>query len=314
MSYRTTLPDQDRQRRVHRARGLVVAAAVALVLLAAALGWGRGQSMSVKHSLAVISFLVDLLICAGVVFGLGKAVTNQWTGIALSGRNRYSLSRVQMACWTVVVVAALLTVAKLNLLDFFGAMPDGKAALEIGIPGELLAALGIAAFSTSATPAILALKAGQEASASETMDGLQRQATASGSSDLLDVTSRGKLVGNASPQLARWLDIFTGDELANAGTVDLSKVQQALVTVLLLGTYSVLVIRALATAAAHGMADLPPLSASFIQLLAVSHAGYLVYKAVPKSGAADVPSPTLDTTSVVAALRGRAGMPGPPRA
>jgi len=37
-----------------------------------------------------------------------------------------------------------------------------------------------------------------------------------------------------------------------------------------------------------GIAALPELGATFVQLLAVSHAGYLVYKAVPKSGAPGV--------------------------
>ena len=80
--------------------------------------------------------------------------------------------------------------------------------------------------------------------------------------------------------LARWSDIISGDEVANAGTVDLSKVQHLLITLLLLGTYAGMMFSAIAKR--DNFDTLPPLSPDFVGLMAISHAGYLAYKAVPK--------------------------------
>jgi hypothetical protein len=256
------------------------------------------------HAWAVVTFVADLVAVSGIVLGLGFAVTGRVWGIALSSYNDFSLSKLQMALWTIVVLSALLTTARLNLLGYFGPMPppapivdatSGQVAtapeasdvpagpLDIDIPGELLAAMGIAAFSTVAVPSILALKAGQAASPRQKASAAQRvaDATGNGAGATMHV---GCVTGYADSDCASWLDIVTGDEVANAGTVDMSKVQQLLVTLLLLGTYCFLLIRGFATSPAHGMLGLPPLSARFIELLAISHAGYLAYKAAPKAG------------------------------
>ena len=261
--------------------------------------------MASLHTWAVVTFVADLVAVSGIVLGLGYAVTGRVGGIALSSYNDFSLAKLQMALWTIVVLAALLTTARLNLLGYFGPMPpapppivdatQGQVAtaadatelpagpLDIDIPGELLAAMGIAAFSTVAVPSILALKAGQNPTPRQRASAAQRVAVATGVGPGATMHV-GCVAGYADSNCASWLDIVTGDEVANAGTVDMSKVQQLLVTLLLLGTYCFLLIRGFATSPAHGMLGLPPLSARFIELLAISHAGYLAYKAAPKAG------------------------------
>jgi hypothetical protein len=250
------------------------------------------------HAWAVLAFLVDIAWIAGVLMAFGYAVNGDIFGVAISSYNDYSLSKVQMALWTIVVLAALLTTAKLNLLSYFGPMPPAKdlvngvmvasGPLEIAIPGELLAAMGIAAFSTAAVPSILALKAGQGSSDDEVAAAQQNQAKTTGG-DPNTVAVTGRAVGHTDPKHAGWLDIVTGDEAANAGKVDLSKVQQLLVTLLLLGTYVAMVVRVFGTATT-GLNSLPALGEQFITLLAISHAGYLGYKAVPKSGSGSASS------------------------
>jgi hypothetical protein len=59
-----------------------------------------------------------------------------------------------------------------------------------------------------------------------------------------------------------------------------SKVQQLLITLLLLGAYAGIMISAIVNK--ENFDALPSLSASFVGLLAISHAGYLTYKAMPK--------------------------------
>jgi hypothetical protein len=235
---------------------------------------------------AVVTFLADLLAVSGVVLGVGYAVTGYPSGIALSSWNDYSLSKLQMALWTIVVLAGLLTAAKINLLGYFGSVPADKEALGINIPPELLIALGIAAASTAATPSILALKASQDPRPGEADVAKQRVAAISSNASTADVTYTGRAVGRRDRTTASWLDIVTGDETANAGLVDLSKVQQLLITVLLLGTYTFLLIQRF-SGKPEWINSLPPIGQQFIWLLAVSHAGYLGYKIAPKSGQTD---------------------------
>lgn len=258
------------------------------------------------HVWAVVAFFADLLVLTGVVLGIGYAVTGDLFGVALSSWNDYSLSKLQMALWTIVVLAGLLTAAKINLLGYFGPVPAGHDVLQIDIPGELLAAMGIAAFSTAATPAILALKASQTPGEGEVAAAQQRLTGANGANPS-SVINAGKAIGRAAGEKSSWLDIVTGDEAANAGLVDLSKVQQLLVTLLLVGTYVFLLARLFAHAGGE-IGGLPELSERFIELLAISHAGYLVYKATPK--AAQPPSGA-GANGATGGLGGPPPTPGP---
>jgi hypothetical protein len=270
---------------------LVLLAVTILIPVAAQhwIGAFTDQTAAHLHLWAVVTFLVDLTAVAAVVLGFGYAVTGRPFGIAMSSWNDYSLSKLQMALWTIIVLAGLMTAAKLNLLGYFGTVletaKDGGTApgqpLGINIPGELLAAMGIAAFSTAAAPAILSLKASQTPAQGEVLAAHQRLLASTGQ-PIGTLQSAGKAAGYASADSASWLDLITGDEVANAGIVDLSKVQQLLVTLLLIGTYGFMLVHIFATATV-GIASLPPLDEHLVELMGVSHASYLAYKATPKS-------------------------------
>lgn len=234
---------------------------------------------SVHEGFAVATFIANFALVAAIMCGFGYAVTGYLSGIALSSWNDYSLSRLQMTLWTIVVLAGLLTVVLIRLLS---GVTD--PLLNVRIPGELLVAMGIAAFTTAAAPAILALKASQDPDVDQIAIAQQRVSQTTGTS-VSGVSSTGNAMGRVSQATASWLDLVTGDEAANAGIVDISKVQQLLITILLLGAYCGSIIRTLAqTSTGAALAGLPSLDSQFVELLAVSHAGYLVYKAAPKSG------------------------------
>ena len=82
-------------------------------------------------------------------------------------------------------------------------------------------------------------------------------------------------------------DMFQGDEIGNTAYVDISKVQMFLLTIFILAAYC--------NDMGHFLAgfdsslqnvdftklnSLPPFSTSEVQLLGMSHAGYLAFKAV----------------------------------
>lgn len=262
---------------------LTVAGFVLLGLNAAVLGLTAGDG-GAGVFFAVVVFLGHLLALSLIIIGFGAVVSHNLWGFALSSRNAYSLSKLQMAGWTVVVLGALFTAAELRIFHYFSNVSG--SALDIAIPGDLLAAMGIAIFTTAATPAVLALKAGGNPSDSQRIAAAQRLAdqTQTTSNNIGNV---GHVMMRADQSLARWSDIVSGDEVANAGMVDLSKVQQLLITLLLLGLYSGMMISAIA--ARSSLDALPALSQSFIGLLAISHAGYLTYKAMPKPAPPDQP-------------------------
>jgi len=261
-------------------RRLVVAGFVLLGLGAAVLGLSS-HAGSGNVLVAVGVFLGQLLAVALLVIGFGAVVSQSIWGFALSSRNAYSLSKMQMAGWTVLVLAALFTAAELRIFGYFGAAKD---PLDITIPGDLLAAMGIAIFTTAATPAVLALKADSKPSEAQAAAAAQRLADQTRTTPD-NIKSMGHVMVRTEQSLARWSDIISGDEVANAGTVDLSKVQQLLITMLLLVAYGGMMVSAIIHQ--DPLASLPALSPSFIGLLAISHAGYLTYKAMPKPAPAD---------------------------
>jgi hypothetical protein len=86
-------------------------------------------------------------------------------------------------------------------------------------------------------------------------------------------------MGNAAVKDAALLDLVTGDDVSNFDSADLGKIQQLLVTLLLLGLYGAYVFAAFG--ASGPVKALPGIDRGFIWLMAVSHASYLAYKAAP---------------------------------
>jgi FtsH-binding integral membrane protein len=215
-----------------------------------------------------------------VLFGIiGSMINGRIAGTFMDNRNKMSLSKFQIVLWTVTVFPALLTAALANV---FGIGGQNDNPLDITIPTELLFALGISGASFVGAPLILSQKTGTEPDPkdlSDTAEALGLKPT--------DIQNSGKVFGKASPMQAAWGDMFRGDEVGNADTTDLSKVQQFLITLLLIGIY-------MASIAKMFLEDkiittLPPIPQQFIWLLAVSHGTYLSYKAAPHTQ--DKPQP-----------------------
>jgi hypothetical protein len=181
-------------------------------------------------------------------------------GVLIDNRNRVSLSKLQAVSWTILVLSGLVILVAAKLEDV--AMVKGPILID----GYLLAAMGISATSLVATPAILSLKARPE-----------------GVSQVFD---------RAVPTAARWVDIFRGDDIGNANSPDLSKIQQFLISGVVIGAYAFMLGKALrfgdVTADGSGpVLELPRLGDDLLWLLGISHVGYLSYKAVPHGAGTD---------------------------
>ena len=217
---------------------------------------------------------VVLLLVLNLIL-VGREINGLWVGVFIDNRNRISLSKLQMGAWTIVVLSALATAAAFNAATD---MYQGNAvtAFSVVIPGELLLAMGISATSLVGAPMLLSVKAQEDPTAQAVADSQARFGT----------TGTGKVMTRAKPQDASWVDLVTGEELGNASSPDLGKIQQVLVTLLLLGIYTAY-IYALFAGTAEKITHLPILDQSFVWLMGISHASYLVYKAAPHTASGD---------------------------
>jgi hypothetical protein len=149
---------------------------------------------------------------------------------------------------------------------------SGFSPADINIPAELLLAMGIAATSLAGASAVLSRKSRETADPA---------AVASSTANLhlapADVEMQGKVFGLSRAELASWTNMFRGDEDTNAASADMSKIQQFLITMLLVGIYTASLFTLFSSALVFP--SLPAISDNFIWLLGISHAGYLAFKA-----------------------------------
>jgi len=240
----------------------------------------------------------------------GLAITKTAFGILRGSGNTYSLSRLQMAAWTWLILSALIAVAVARLWDQAGSAAD---ALNIYVPSNLFIVMGISFFTGAAAPALLSLKTTTAPTAGQLETARQRM-------DESNVVSNGQLIVRSLAETPHFGDLVEGDDVATAGTVDISKVQQLLITILLLGVYFAMLWdlfassgqdgllwnipgdqlqnlinqgslrcgfntaqEALKAGCGTGWTALPDFPGSLVTLLAVSHGGYLAYKAAPRA-------------------------------
>ncbi|UVK55363.1 hypothetical protein DBIPINDM_001871 [Mesorhizobium sp. AR02] len=235
----------------------------------------------------VFPFLLLVSGIAGLTVALGLGTKQRVAGVWIDTRNRVSLARAQVTLWTAVALAGYAAFALFNIgfAGIVGAGDIASFAAFPAIPASVAAALGIAAVS----PMISALILPTKDSAGKNVDFDVRGAD----SDLrrrgapfFGAESQG-LDRRGSPALASIADIFMGEENANVDTVDVSRLQNVVITVtLVLGFFSLLIemtssITTTTMLGAKGavFTSLPELGATFTSLLFVSHATYLVAKA-----------------------------------
>lgn len=271
--------------------GLLIA--ILALILAPAL-WSPVQSDSTAgRVLRLVTFFGSLAALVCLMFAIGVGVTGKRMGMLWSARNTYSLSRLQIVLWTLMVLAALAAVVACRAHGLFierGGAGGLMTALDISIPGQLLAVMGISVASGAAAPAILSLKS---QSSPPSQPALAAAAVRTGDS----VQAVGPVVVRPEGATPLIRDVFQGDDVATAGTVDVGKLQQFIVTLLLVAVYFGMLLMMFWTGTPTPLTDanvpadstpLPPLSDSFVYLLGISHAGYLAYKAVPSVGTSSV--------------------------
>jgi hypothetical protein len=219
----------------------------------------------------VLSLMASLLGLLSLFTAIGLLVEDSTVGVLLTARNTYSLSRLQMVLWTILVLGALMAATACRAWDHV-------APLSIDIPTDLLTAMGISYVSAAAAPALLTLKSQGTPPPNQVAAAEGRMGEA--------LAPTGQVMGRPAASSASLTDLIKGDELSTAGTIDLSKVQQLLITIMLIVVYGGS-LGALFAQPDFAIAKtyLPPFTKDFVNLMLVSHGGYLVYKAASKPAA-----------------------------
>jgi hypothetical protein len=195
---------------------------------------------------------------------VGRITTSQWLGVAIDSRGRYSLSQLQLALWTVVILSLVAGI-------FFGRLWHGNNPLAFTIPGEVLGLLGI---SIGSSVTAIAAK-------------IQKNTSRPG-----NVAASGPV----DPFKPKLIQIFLLEEGTYADqVVDITKFQNFIITIVLIVGYIVLAVNRIHHAGTAGKVTmLPTFSGTFLILLGISHAAYLAGK---------IPSPTGQPTGLTVASR-----------
>ncbi len=225
-----------------------------------------------------ITWMVGVVALALFAGWLGSTIRGSVWGIFIDRRNTWSLSQFQLSAWTLAGLPLIIATA------VWRARSDAVGAWDFKIPGELLALMGISIGSAVTSLVIKSAKDTQRG------DG---------------IAARELSVKNPPIQ-----DMFAVEEGSTAlKSIDITKVQNFVVTISLLVTYMWIAFQAAGdVATGQTPQSLPAFSQTMVGLLALSHGGYLVGKIPNRSGVPGATEPPLAAPTVAP------GQPAPPTA
>jgi hypothetical protein len=215
------------------------------------------------------SWIIAMLALTAFTLVVGRGLTGVWKGAFVDEQLRMSLSRLQMLTWTIVIVAALGTMAIAR------AQTDPVTAMDIAVPPTVWALLGISMTSLIGSPLIKNAK--KSSATSETTERVAARAAAA-RADRIEL--EGQVVKHTSIDEATFADLFMGEYVDTFAMLDIAKIQMFFFTVLLVLAYAIAVGRMLRTD--PSLASLPDVGDGMLPILGISHAGYLLSKAVTK--------------------------------
>jgi hypothetical protein len=227
------------------------------------------------------AWIATLILFIAMLVIAGWAVKRKWDGVFIDKDNRISLSRFQLIVWTVLLVSALFTAGLTN-----AAPPDVVVdPLNITIPPQIWALLGLGTFTAVAAPAI---KEGKRDAAGPTPAAPAR-AQAAAQQDTVALVQKsqgltaaprfdGRVLAKATSADSSWLDLIMGDYEGSA-FVDVSKLQKLAFTVLVVVVYGMGLWQVMVDGGAV-IRNFPPVDTGLLALLGISHAAYLADKQI----------------------------------
>ncbi|MDD1657801.1 MAG: hypothetical protein LUQ41_04990 [Methanomicrobiales archaeon] len=243
---------------------------------------------------------------------LGVFISGRRLGILIDSRNRMSLSTFQTILWTVIILSAFFTVAAaLVQKDRAG------DAFNIALDQQLWTLMGISITTLAGTPllkdvkstrtvAFRALKEYVRRNGERILRRIPQQTDIFTPTELPTLKNVDDLLNLSEARLRRvlerdhdgplWIapaapdtnevsaiDMFRGDEVVNSHRVDLAKVQMFFFTVVGALSYMLALAGWMSNLTLEGDIAFPAISAGFIAILGISHAGFLGNTAIAQT-------------------------------
>jgi hypothetical protein len=245
------------------------------VLFAAIVVFIAAVVLAPMHMIGSWRLTVVLIAVTAFLMVAGQLIAGSPFAALIGSLNTMSLSRTQTVLWTILVCSSFITVAFVRLADT-GSL---ATALDFAVPQTLLALIGVSLTSAVASSVVSSTKEDKTPDPQEVT-----AAAANTGTPMQHMGHRGTLFGYKDKSKASLSDIFDGDELADAHTLDLGKVQMFFFTVvgavLFLGDIYAQLMKGTPT-------GLPNLPSELVALMGMSHAGYLGNKLVNRTAEAD---------------------------
>jgi hypothetical protein len=261
---------------------------------------------AVHDALAVL--FVEVAALSALMIAVGVSVTHRYWGILINERNVMSLSRFQAVLWTVLILADYATILLGRAWQGMS-LVDAKDLLR----PDLLMLMGISYASAVGTSIVHANKAGKPTPVNAVADAQANLNDTAGSF----TAAQGVMYKNKDLSDANVGDMFQGDELADAHTTDLSKVQMFFFTIVSAAVFLGTADAMFTNMKSIGDVLIPQLPENLIALMGISHAAYLGNKAVTRTQSqpsvqsqpqvAPTPQPSVVTTTgqaVAPSIRG----------
>ena len=219
------------------------------------------------------------LAITGFMIAVCTLITGNPWSLLLTELNTMSLSRAQTILWTILVVGSYicLSFAHMSIVQ---------------IPGSVLGLIAVSIGSSVAASVVMSNKTGKDADPAEIAAAKAKNGEGT--------TASGTAFAWSDPKYASLADMLEGDELADAHTVDLAKVQMFFFTLAGAVVYAGMVYNELV--GGKIATSLPDLPQQLIILMGMSHTGYLGGKMVNRTDEA-----TTAQTAVVPAAGAGAG-------
>jgi hypothetical protein len=218
----------------------------------------------------VLTWLNVMLLTAVLGFVIGHGLSGQWLGLLIDSGNKMSLSRLQVLLWTLLILSGFLTAVAVNIAE------GASEPLRITIPAELWLLMGISATSMVGAPLIQSVKRAHTTRDAAKAGGIEPLTNLSQES--VSIRFRGQKMIHPQIDAASIADIFQDADANHEKTVSIGHVQMFFFTLILLFGYGAALAQLFSTG--EPIFAFPELDGGMLALLGISHASFLVNKAI----------------------------------
>jgi hypothetical protein len=267
---------------------------VAFVLALAVCAWWIAITAPSKDAgLLKWQFVVVELVLVALCIFAGLLVNSRMDGILIDDRNKISLSRFQWVVWVILILGGYYAEAIWNMSNGFSfPVIQTQLLALLGISSGSAVVSNIITDSKKATPPttapVVAAPAAPAAAGAPAPAAVPAPAALHADPAVIARSPLrvGSMVANTTAVQASWRDMFVGDEVATDQTVDISRLQKLIITILLAAAFMTFLWKALGDVGAAKGLLMPSFgedSTGFLWLLGISHGAYLAQKAAPKA-------------------------------